>query len=188
MPEITVDGERAYQFSLPDSFLKLVHSVREQHTSQRVDTLSQKILALDPGETTGWATYLGGTITVSQQVTKNIGQSFNWLDAKLKAIDSYETSRKYSMIRCEDYKVYSWKSEDHSWASLHTPQLIGAIKVAAHINHTPISFMLAQQAKKWWTDEKLDVFGLNPKGLRHGRDALRHLLYYILFPNSGSPD
>jgi len=42
---------------------------------------------------------------------------------------------------------------------------------------------MAQHAKQWWTDEKLKRFGIYPKGLKHGRDALRHLLYYMLFPN-----
>jgi hypothetical protein len=41
---------------------------------------------------------------------------------------------------------------------------------------------MASFAKNFWTDSKLNHFGMNPRGIKHGRDALRHLLYYMLFP------
>jgi len=85
-------------------------------------------------------------------------------------------------VRCEDYRVYAHKTDDHAWSPVHTIQWIGAIRVCCGLSETPISFCMAMHAKTWWTDTKLDMLGLNPKGLRHGRDALRHLLYYMLFP------
>ena len=169
---------------LNQEFQSLYNSVRKQHPQHTTDTRTQRILSLDPGETTGVADYDGhGNITVYQKETKNIGQSYDWLYHVLTKVESYEASRQYDMLRYEDYRVYEWKAQDHSWSPVHTIRWIGAIQVAAHTTHTPNTCMMAQQAKGFWTDQKLDYFGLNPKGLRHGRDALRHLLYYILFPN-----
>lgn len=169
--------DRIYTLKLPKEFLTLYKSVRNQHSQHTTLTLNQSILALDPGGTTGWATYQrkDAQIVVGQQLTEDIGQSYDWLHSLLGS--------GFDHVRAEDYRVYSWKANAHSWANLHTAQWIGAIKVAAHITNTPASFLMAQQAKQFWSDEKLDHFGLYPKGLRHGRDALRHLLYYILFPD-----
>jgi hypothetical protein len=45
--------------------------------------------------------------------------------------------------------------------------------------------MMAQQAKAFWTDEKLKLVGLYEPGMKHARDALRHLLYLICFGKKG---
>jgi hypothetical protein len=181
MASTLVDDVRQFRFELDSRFQMLYDSARRQHPQHVRLTLTEKVLALDPGETTGWATYepLESAVYISQQVTKEIGPSGNWLR---KSIDLHS----FDHIRAEDYRVYEWKAQDHSWSPIHTAQWIGAIRLIAYETDTPLSFMMAQQAKQFWTDAKLDMFGMNPKGLKHGRDALRHLLYYLLFPNSGS--
>lgn len=178
---MAVNGEdsNVITLTLDARFAKLYETVRKQHPSD-IDTINSPILALDPGETTGVAEFDGDvTIRVYQKVTKNIGQSYDWLTERLQT--SWEL-HAFSHLRYEDYRVYEWKVQDHAWSPVHTIQWIGAIKVAAHTTGVQSSCVMASVAKNWWTDNKLDMFGLNPKGLRHGRDALRHLLYYILFP------
>jgi len=178
-------SDKVFEFQLNLEFHAFYNSVRKQHPAHTVDTLSQRILTLDPGETTGVTEYRDNLVTVYQWDTTSLGPSFNLLNEKLSRVQSFEKSRKFDMVRMEDYRIYEWKVDDHSWSPVHTLRLIGAFEAACHVQHTPHSYMLAQQAKKFWSDVKLDHFGMNPKGLRHGRDALRHLLYYILFPNSG---
>lgn len=169
------DDTKVITLTLPDSFFKLVEAVHKQHAIT-VNPLEQNILSLDPGETTGWATLQDGhKIQVSQQPTKSVVQGFKWLEEQLLC-------QPTDHIRCEDYRVYEWKAADHSWSPVHTIRWIGAIEVLAYLERVPLTFCMAQHAKAWWTDEKLKHFGLWPTGLRHGRDALRHLLYYILFP------
>jgi hypothetical protein len=176
--------DRVFTFTLTPEFRALYQSVRQQHQKFcAIDSINQRVLGLDPGETTGVAGHDGkGQITVFQKVTKDIGQSFDWLVHTINGGNPAPECRSVDHIRAEDYRVYEWKSDDHRWSPIHTVQLIGGIRCAAHVTNTPISFMMAQQAKKWWTDSKLADFGMNPRGLTHGRDALRHLLYYILFP------
>lgn len=174
--------DRVVTLTLPPSFGHLLESIHKQHgiTSNAVN---EPCLALDPGETTGVAEFDGDTkINVFQKDTREIGPSYEWLYDRLHAYDPRWEPPCYSMLRVEDYRVYEWKAQDHSWSPVHTIQWIGAIRVAAHLSCTPLSFCMAQHAKKWWTDGKLNHFGINPKGLKHGRDALRHLLYYLCFP------
>lgn len=175
-------GDRIYTFQLGEKFAALYKAVRQQHPQHVRVTLTERILALDPGETTGVAWYepQTGLVRVGQRVTKDLGQSGNWLK---NTLDTFEIDH----LRAEDYRVYEWKAQDHAWSPVHTIQWVGVIKYIAQVTETPHSLMMAQQAKQWWGDNKLATFGMNPVGLRHGRDALRHLLYYILFPNTG-PD
>lgn len=84
------------------------------------------------------------------------------------------------VIACEDYRVYSWESDKHKWAALHTPKLVGAIHAIAHIQGVVIHLRMAQEAKTLITDNKLMEWGLYEKGERHARDATRHALLYLV--------
>lgn len=144
------------------------------------DYLSEKmVLALDPGETTGVA-YIdpeANKIVILQWDTgpNRLGESFaEFLNILVE--------NPIASVRYEDYRVYQWKAGDHAWAALHTPQWIGAIKVGCHYARVPATGKLAQQAKTFWTDQKLKTFNMYEPGLKHARDALRHLLYYLCFP------
>jgi hypothetical protein len=186
---MAVNGEdsKVIPLTLTPEFAKLVESVHRQHPPGKgfENVINEPVLALDPGETTGVAEFDGDrTIRVYQKVTKEIGPSYDWLEELLEcgSGDIDDPTIPFKHLRYEDYRVYAWKADDHSWSPVHTIRWIGAIQVAAHTTNTPSSCIMAQAAKGWWTDAKLDHFDLNPKGLKHGRDALRHLLYFLLFP------
>lgn len=138
----------------------------------------QALLALDPGETTGvcYKPWDSDQLWLMQWDTKDVGQSFMQL---VDFLEKFEPGH----IRYEDYKVYSWKAADHANASLHTPQWIGAIRAASSLADIPYSCKMAQQPKGWWTDEKLKRVGMYNAGLKHARDALRHMLFMLCFPN-----
>lgn len=134
------------------------------------------VLAMDPGETTGLACWDPWTqeILLWQEVTKEIGPSYDKLS---KAICDVAPEH----LRAEDYKVYGWKANEHAFASLHTPRWLGAIEVACYMSDIPFSVKLAQMAKTWWTDDKLKACGIYHPGLKHARDACRHLALYLAF-------
>jgi len=162
-----------------DNFWKILSAARKQPIDQLREELSnRRILAWDPGETTGQARWKFPEthIELLQIETKDIGQAFQDLERQV-AIQVPDH------IRAEEYRVYNWMADSHSWSLLHTPQLIGAIKVLAALQDIPISFKLAQQAKAFWNDENLKVCGLYSPGQKHARDACRHLLYYLTFPD-----
>jgi hypothetical protein len=184
-----VDPNRVITLTLPPEFAQLVSQVWAQHGIDS-NAINEPCIALDPGETTGVAEFDGNcTIRVYQRVTKDLGQSYDWLHETLEnGCDvvlneaGYHEWKPWGHVRGEDYRVYQWKAADHAWSPVHTIRWIGAILVAVHKTGVPFSFMMAQQAKGWWTDAKLNHYGINPVGLKHGRDALRHLLYFLLFP------
>ena len=148
--------------------------------------LQQRVLALDPGETTGvaaWVPYRptdDGSRAPREQIllwqlgTKDLGPSYDILH---KALQDWSPDH----LRAEDYKVYGWKAAEHAFASLHTARWLGAIEVAAFQTDTPFTVKLAQHAKTFWTDDKLKACGIYHPGLKHARDAKRHLAHYLAF-------
>lgn len=176
---------KVVELILDHKFKAFLDSVRKQHPLPKgaVDPLSNPLMALDPGETTGVAEFDGEhTIRVYQKITKDIGQSYDWLLSVLKGEGGLSPYFCPDHLRYEDYRVYQWKTDDHAWSPVHTIRWIGAIQVAAHVTSMPNSCIMASHAKAFWNDQNLTMLGLYPKGLRHGKDALRHLLYYLCFP------
>jgi hypothetical protein len=140
----------------------------------------ESILALDPGETTGWA-----TCRIRPQETPTLDFLFGQLDTSTikLAVQALEGMiEDADLVICEDYRVYSWKSDQHKWANLHTPKLVGAIQTLCwiHSRQEPV-MQMAIEAKDFCTDDKLQDWGLYSKGGRHARDAIRHLCSYLLF-------
>lgn len=133
------------------------------------------LLTLDPGETTGLCTFYQGnkSFFVTQLETPTIERG-------IQEIRHYLEHMQH--VRMEDYKVYAHKAGDHAGLRLHTSELIGCIKTLCYQNAIPYTLKLAMHAKQFWTDEKLKAVGLYSPGLKHGRDALRHALFYLAWP------
>jgi hypothetical protein len=164
-------------------FWALFQSARKQFPTNYLD---HRIIALDPGETTGWSAYYPLNrgpehiqLSLRQLETKTVERGVEILDRMLGQAAHEFPNR--TLLVCEDYKVYGWKSDDHKWASLHTPQLIGAIRCIAYQRKIPIVTQMAQVAKKFATDENLEQWGVYERGMKHARDAERHLLHAMVF-------
>lgn len=136
------------------------------------------VLALDPGNTTGVAIYdpAYGEIKLFQLKTDNIGQAYDLFEEIFRLVGE---SVGLTHVRYEDYRVYGHMTETHAYSNLHTARVIGAIEVACHVVGVRWTNCLAQHAKAFWTDEKLKMCGIYNRGMRHARDAQRHLLRYM---------
>lgn len=164
----------------------LLSAARQGKTSKRLFD-EFVIIGIDPGETTGFAVYkpweqddVSFRLHLQQLETKNVVQGYQALEA------AWPTTRLKVVVVCEDYKVYGWKANDHKWASLHTPQFIGGIRIFCHLRGIPIFFQMAGEAKGWSTDEKLKLWSLYEPGLKHARDAERHIINFLFFGGSNS--
>jgi len=155
-----------------------------------IQALPKCILTLDPGETTGYSvwkpnskfTWSEAPLYEANQVkTKTIRQAIARETSKEQSLYSLFAGFAPDLVVFEDYRVYGWKTEEHAWSSVHTIQLIGYIKSECITRGIPFVIQSAQVAKQFCTDEKLDTWGYYKPGLRHGRDAIRHGAYYILF-------
>jgi len=139
--------------------------------------LTIRVLALDPGETTGIAYFEGPTLKIYQQIKE---PTVELAASHLKdVIELY----KPDIVVMEDYRVYSWKTKDHAWNSLHTSRLIGAVEYVCFERRVPLWKQMAQMPKGFCTDDKLRALGYYVGG-KHARDAVRHGLYYLLFDSA----
>lgn len=165
----------------PNQLFWAMHKAAAKDRRGKKDLQERFLFSLDPGETTGYAIRSPtnpGEIICGQVPTKTIEAGYDTICLLRPA-----TAFSVEWI-VENYKVYSWKADDHSWAGLHTAQLIGAIKIAVHSNKARgdcFNTRMAQQAKNFATDENLKRWSLYSTGLRHGRDAVRHLVTSLFF-------
>ena len=146
----------------------------EKLNAERQQTSPETLLAIDPGETTGYAIYKNGKIICEEiQVgLHNLKQIWDLID-----------SCKLDVVVCEDYIIYGSKAKMHAWNKLVTPQIIGAIRLSCELLKVPLYMQMASTAKGFCNDTKLKEWGFWIKGHDHSRDAIRHVIYFLLFHN-----
>lgn len=139
-----------------------------------------RLLCFDPGETTGYAVFVanGANKPVleesGQLATKDVSDAFAILSQTFERV-------RPDWVVYENYLVYAWKAQDHSFSELVTPKVIGAIQIICGIRKMGYDTQMAGQAKGFVTDDKLKSWGLWKRGERHARDAIRHGIYWLLF-------
>lgn len=149
-------------------------------TKKGRDYYTGKLLCLDPGETTGYTVFQGnGTspptlLEAGQIITKTVESGHENLSEAFDKI-------KPDHVVFENYLVYSWKAQEHSFKELVTPQIISVIKILCKVNGIKYDMQMAGQAKGFVDDDKLRAWGFWHKGKRHARDASRHGIYWLLF-------
>lgn len=133
------------------------------------------IVGIDPGETSGLCVFQGSEMIDASQIHgKTVVEAFT-------GIRHYMSTVEADFVVMEDYRVYGWKTDDHAWASLFTPKLIGALECHIHDRQIPLVLQMAQIGKGFCTDSKLQDWGFYQRAQRHSRDAIRHVCYYLLF-------
>lgn len=127
----------------------------------------KRILAIDPGETCGYAKFFDGEPTIVDQC-KDITE----------VIFEHPSP---SLIAYEDYRIYPGKLRQHSFSEVPTLKVIGAIEYICKQRNIKAIPILASTAKGFVTNKRLKEWGFYQKGLRHGMDALRLGLHVLLF-------
>lgn len=138
------------------------------------------VLALDPGETTGWAVFErndGDKIALVACGQASTWPMENCVAELTKLLDTYTPN----IVVHELYAVYEWKAQDHSWSQVPTLRIIGCLETLCVQKKYSIVSQTAQVAKNFCTDEKLKTWGVYQVGLKHARDAIRHGIYFLLF-------
>lgn len=162
---------------------------RAKQDSRVIDVNAEFVIGLDPGETTGVAWYFPAnsarsvTIHIAQLATPDVVTGFKEISKLFNLVISQVPIGSNIRCVCEDYKIYGWKADTHKWAGLHTPQLIGAIQVLCYQEEVPLHFQMAVQGKSFATDQMLQSWNLYDPGMKHGRDASRHIVRHMFFPD-----
>ena len=126
-----------------------------------------RILALDPGRTTGAAYFPDDdTFHVDQRQ----------FDYSHKTLYNYLRLVNPDIIVCESFTYQRRDKVD-----LSPVEMIGVTKLYCERNSTPYREQSPAQAKKFWDDKKVRTCGLWLPGHPHAIDAARHLLYFMTF-------
>jgi hypothetical protein len=129
-----------------------------------------RLLALDPGRTTGYAAGLLDS-PVTRIVYDQTKLTENQLFAMLEEI-------KPDHIVCEEFE---YRNRARSGLDLTPVKLIGVVSMYARSNSARLHMQSAARGKGHYSDSKLKKLGLYQAGKPHGRDALRHLLHWLTF-------
>jgi hypothetical protein len=140
-----------------------------------VDTL--RVLALDPGVTTGWA-YYDAEVEALRRLPL-VGQERDQIDA-CDLIASYldNDKRPLSAVICESYRITQQTLKvTRQSASL---EIIGVARWLSAGAHVDFVLQSPGDAKRFMTDAKLKSLGWwRSSSQDHAHDALRHLGLYL---------
>ncbi|MGE3487292.1 MAG: hypothetical protein AB7L09_21450 [Nitrospira sp.] len=170
---------------LPDS---LEFVAQHLPASQQKGAWPHVSLGFDPGHTTGCALIHNYRLVWARQLdTRDIPGTWANVSAVFdEVLATY--NREAICLAVEDYKVYDWKTESHSWSKVHTIKVVGLIQCLAYHHNLMVRMRMASAAKGFMTDTKLRQWGLWVEGQRHARDAIRHAAYNTLFMDSHISD
>ena len=149
----------------PKSLPELI--ARTRHTA----AFSGRVLAVDPGETCGWALFDKLELARAGQFPVNT----------LEAFDTFVTDMMPEVMVIENYRVYASRAAQHVGSEVATAQYIGILKFLGQMYQIPIALQMAHQAKGWVSDARLHQLGLYQTSRRHANDAIRHGVYWLLF-------
>lgn len=135
------------------------------------------VMALDPGGTTGWASFNPNTAVIlcGQIHGVHHEELFNHLDGY------FGTNNKGQLV-CESFQFRQFDGFDKTKVVLDSVEYIGVIKLYSQMTGMPVQFQTASLAKHFVSDEKLRRLDWykSTAGLVHARDALRHIVYYLV--------
>lgn len=126
-----------------------------------------KVLAFDPGETTGYCVLDDGTLS---------GGSFPMWSEVPKLIKGWVPT----VIVCEDFVLYPKKARYLIYDRFKTVKVIGVIEYVASLHDIPVVLQMASLGK---SIKLRRIGGLS----RHAHDATRHAIYYANRNGFGQP-
>jgi hypothetical protein len=137
----------------------------------------ERVIALDPGETTGWALYRGDAAEGTSKFTcGQIGpyEHHNELDILLGHMQG---EGEYTIV-CERFE---YRNNSRAGLNLMSREYIGVAKRFVQ-ERREVEYVMqsAAQAKGFVQDRHIKKLGLWSPGDKHAMDAYRHLLYYLV--------
>lgn len=122
-----------------------------------------KVLAFDPGETTGWA-YTNTEAEPSMRTG-----TFPMWSAVVQLIERLSPDA----VIVEIFTLYAWAAQSQTWSTFPTVEVIGVIKFVCEQHHVPVRMQPASDAKALWLRKAL------VRGSMHEMDAQKHVLAFL---------
>lgn len=141
----------------------------------------RRILALDPGVTTGYAAALYTERRLSIAVDEQVwtpGGLYQWLNVYIA-----ESELPTTII----FESFEYRNKPRTGLNLTPVELIGVINIFRERYEPFVEFVIqsAASGKSFFSDDKLKQMGAYKRGKKHGRDATRHLLQWANFGAGG---
>lgn len=149
-----------------------------------------RVIAFDPGVTTGWATYTAEKIYNPLAKPQGYYEYVNetWACGYLAndhhrdiiALLELQATSEFVIV-CESFE---YRNRARAGLRLESKEYIGIIKLFAAERGVPLLFQNAATGKGFGSDDKLERLGLLQKPVsrypnQHINDANRHLLVYL---------
>jgi len=145
--------------------------------------MTERIVALDPGGTTGWAMWQDTSIP--NQADNGLWENFTCGQMEtakhhLRLHDWLEHlhTQKFTVV---DERFEFRKGDEHrAGINLISREYIGVAELFCQQRDVHHVMQQAASAKGFVTNDKLKVMGLYVPGKQHAMDAMRHLIYYMV--------
>ncbi len=126
-------------------------------------------LAVDPGETTGWATFdaKGSILNMGQFKQHEQG----------KALDNLVRSELKAVI-CEDYRNHAW-TKQKNWSRNQTSKNIGALEMIAELRGVPVHLQSNSVKPIGYKWAGMTEGPPSNHSISHQYDAYAHGVYWL---------
>lgn len=135
-----------------------------------------KIVAFDPGETTGICYLDSDSLSTAWFHTEPVSAIYQLASFGDVFCSWYNEA---DLFVVENFRLYSHKALEMINNELIACRVIGALEVLAVRLNKKIVYQMAAQAKPFVTDRRLELYNLYTNN-KHERDATRHALYYLI--------
>jgi hypothetical protein len=138
--------------------------------------MSQRVIAFDPGEQTGWAI---GVITGDSMVITAFGYD-PWKKASMDYMRAMDGGQPFDVVVYESWRLRREKAKELSGSDMQSSQCIGIIKYGAWKHKRQL--VTSEPAYKPVIDAMMGGTEYLPERDRveHYRDAVRHLCWYAV--------
>lgn len=141
-----------------------------------------RIMALDPGGTTGWASWTAERI---QGVAADSFEYKNvtWDNGQLGPEHHKLLWSVLELMHVENCRIvcerFEYRNTSRAGLVLDSREYIGIAKLFSQERGVPLEFQNASEAKGFVRDSHLKRLALWSSGYPHANDAMRHLLFYL---------
>lgn len=141
-----------------------------------------RLLALDPGVTTGWASIDIPDVSKDVDLTQAVGVG------QLGPHDHHsELYAMMELMQTSDFVLiterFEYRNKSRAGLQLESREYIGVAKMFYQERMRGLGqqavFQNASQAKGFVEDRHIKALGLWSPGMKHAMDALRHLIYFV---------
>lgn len=152
--------------------------------------MTMRTISLDPGESTGWATWEGGKLVdcgtdplwhVVDAITVTSTPPEDYLPNLQPQLHLVAAFKGWDEIVCEDWAIYPWVAREGGldYDSCRTARGIGAVELVCRCTGKPITLQPASIKDEAEAAGAEQLFDTPLHENRHANDAKRHGVFYF---------